>query len=899
MPPNSGNTGSNMPKQPPKTTKRRRHPLSSIRAKMILILLSMAATSAACGLAVFFAFERISGDMTSLSQEKLPQMELSTQLIGAASKTKNAMVAVMLAEAPEVLETATKKVNEAVLLLETVVAELPEARRPEFSKEVAAVETALAGSISARSVAFKNSAWVMAQTTELQELSSTLQGALVEIADDAYFNLTTGGEDTMTSIDATLLDLVETKFTTLQTLLEARAEFNLLSGVALALGSAQDSSLAAILSDLAKASSVRLSGALDTLETSAAEVVAVSELREANTTLENAINKGQYQTAELRQAVLSARQSSDANLASSVDDMVFELTIAADDASTGNRDAIQSLIDNEVGFLNTLLEINTWISSFQVAALDVVTSPGVDETRLAATSLQRAAEALNGFMGFSDGVIDAPLSAITALADPEQGLSAFRIASITADATAKVEATSTANIVLQIAGQASLLGSESLGEIGVMAGEISSEVSEAKANLEYLLAFSGCLLVAALLLTQWLVQRPLNAISQTTERLAEGDLSPILGFDRASDEIHRIAKALTVFRDGLVEKQELAETAEADRAAHQAQQAAAVAAIGDGLAHLSKGDLTYRINQELSAGYDQLKADFNSTAETLSSTVVEVVTVSSSIRNGASEISQASDDLSRRTESQAATLEETAAALDELTASVRSAAEGARSAETTTQETKAEATASGKIVESAVIAMQDIETSSKQIAQIIGVIDDIAFQTNLLALNAGVEAARAGDAGRGFAVVASEVRGLSQRTATAAREITDLISKSSKQVDSGVELVGGAGKALESIVTQVGHISQLVSEIADGATEQATGLNETNIGITELDKVTQQNAAMVEQSTAASHMLRSDAGRLAELVAHFTVAHNTAAAGNAQDFGLGSAPDEEYERYAG
>ncbi|MEP2716464.1 methyl-accepting chemotaxis protein [Pseudophaeobacter sp.] len=202
---------------------------------------------------------------------------------------------------------------------------------------------------------------------------------------------------------------------------------------------------------------------------------------------------------------------------------------------------------------------------------------------------------------------------------------------------------------------------------------------------------------------------------------------------------------------------------------------------------------------------------------------------------------------------------------------MRSAAEGARSAEATIQEARSEATESGAIVEKAVVAMQDIETSSTQIAQIICVIDDNAFQTNLLALNAGVETACAGDAGRGFAVVASEVRGLSQRTATAAREITDLIGNSSQQVNSGVELVGGAGKALQSIVDRVTNISHLVSEIADGSTEQATGLNETNIGISELDEVTQQNAAMVEQSTAASHLLRSDAGKLSELVAHFNV----------------------------
>ena len=860
-----------MTKQPKKVAKRRRHPLSSIRAKMILILLSMAATSAACGFAVFFAFERIAGDMDSLAQDKLPQMEQSSQLMTAASNTKDAMVAVMLAEAPEALDAAAGNVSEAVAQLKSAVGELPAALSSEFAEDVVAVETALAASISARSTAFKNSTWVMTQTSELQEISSTLQGTLVQIADDAYFNLTTGGEETMSSIEATLVDLVETKFATLQTLLEARAEVNLLSGVALAIGSAQDSGLISILSDLAKASDVRLSDALDSLETNATDLIAIADLRGAKTALKQAVAQGNSQTSAVRQEVLSARQSSDAILASAVDDMVFELTLAADDVSTGNRDAIQSLLDNEVGFLNTLLEINTWISNFQVAALDVVTSPGIDETRLAGKTLERAAEALKGYMGFNEGILSASLAEMTALADPDQGLAAFRITSIAADATAIVEATSTANAVLQIAGRASLLGSDSQGEIEVMAGEISSEVGAAKANLEYLLMFSGGLLVAALLLTQWLVQRPLNAISQTTERLADGDLSPIAGFDKASDEIYRIAQALTVFRNGLVEKQELAKTAEAERATHQAQQAAAVTAIGDGLSHLAKGDLTYRIQEELTDGYAQLKADFNSTAETLCNTVVEVVAVSSSIRNGASEISQASDDLSRRTESQAATLEETAAALDELTASVRSAAEGARSAEATTQEAKSEATESGAIVENAVVAMQDIETSSTQIAQIIGVIDDIAFQTNLLALNAGVEAARAGDAGRGFAVVASEVRGLSQRTAAAAREITDLIGTSSQQVNSGVELVGGAGKALQSIVDRVSNISRLVSEIADGATEQATGLNETNIGITELDRVTQQNAAMVEQSTAASHLLRNDAGKLSELVAHFNV----------------------------
>jgi methyl-accepting chemotaxis protein len=202
---------------------------------------------------------------------------------------------------------------------------------------------------------------------------------------------------------------------------------------------------------------------------------------------------------------------------------------------------------------------------------------------------------------------------------------------------------------------------------------------------------------------------------------------------------------------------------------------------------------------------------------------------------------------------------------------VKSAAEGARSVENIMEEAKQEAENSGVVVQSAVSAMTEIEQSSTHIAQIISVIDDIAFQTNLLALNAGVEAARAGEAGRGFAVVASEVRALAQRSSDAAMEIKTLISDSSRQVERGVDLVGKAGDALTNIVERVNHISKLVTDIAEGAVEQSTGLGEINTGVVQLDQVTQQNAAMVEEATAAGHMLNSDATKLAELVANFKV----------------------------
>jgi methyl-accepting chemotaxis protein len=354
------------------------------------------------------------------------------------------------------------------------------------------------------------------------------------------------------------------------------------------------------------------------------------------------------------------------------------------------------------------------------------------------------------------------------------------------------------------------------------------------------------------------------------------------GRDRTADELCTVVSAaFEQVRAELVTRAETAERAHSeaeDRLAHaNTDKESAIGGMSRALDALAHGDLRYRISDGFTGDYAGLRQSFNSAVQQLEEAISAVVSGAAGIQSGASEISQAADDLSRRTEQQAASLEETAAAIDQITATVRRSTEGAAQADTAAQAAKTDAEESGETVRHAVAAMSEIETSSQQIGQIIGVIDEIAFQTNLLALNAGVEAARAGEAGKGFAVVASEVRALAQRSAEAAKEIKALISTSSRQVGDGAQLVGKTGQALQRMVTRVGEISILISEIAASSREQSQGLAQVNTAVNEMDKVTQQNAAMVEQSTAASHALLSESEALGESVRIFKTSQAPAA----------------------
>jgi len=407
-------------------------------------------------------------------------------------------------------------------------------------------------------------------------------------------------------------------------------------------------------------------------------------------------------------------------------------------------------------------------------------------------------------------------------------------------------------------------------------------LADSSTTLALILSAVGVALGAAF---AWFIARaianPVKAMTDAMTHLAGGQLDVDIPAQGQKDEIGEMAKAVSVFKDAAVTKirrdaeleQERKANAEAQRRAEEtainSEREMVSNSIGAGLAKLAAKDLTFRMTDDLPPAYRRLQENFNAALGQMEEALGDISEGARAITATTGEIAGAADDLSKRTEQQAAGLEETAAALQEITQTVRRAADGAAHAAQIVGTTKEGAEHSGAIVSQAVEAMGRIEKSSQEIAQIISVIDEIAFQTNLLALNAGVEAARAGEAGKGFAVVASEVRALAQRSAEAAKEIKNLISVSSTEVEQGVQLVGQTGAALDKIVQQVAEINRVVAEIANGAKDQATSLAEVNGALGQMDENTQKNAAMVEETTAATHSLRREIEELEQKVDGF------------------------------
>jgi len=437
------------------------------------------------------------------------------------------------------------------------------------------------------------------------------------------------------------------------------------------------------------------------------------------------------------------------------------------------------------------------------------------------------------------------------------------------------------------------LASAAVEEMESKAGATESAAFASTLGYLSLFVITLALGIAGVCIIVFRVTAPITILTHCMAALANGDLKVSVNGVARRDEIGEMARSVEIFQKAAIrnvaleaETEQARTTAERERTEVQRRAEAeaeeklmqATGSLAASLRRLAAGDLQCEITTALAPQFEDLRHDFNTSVQQLREALRSVGQSAALVNTGSSEISQASDNLSKRTEQQAASLEETAAALEEVTANVQSTSKRAGDARDLVRGARSRAENSSQVVSNAVNAMGKIEHSSKQISQIISVIDEIAFQTNLLALNAGVEAARAGDAGKGFAVVAQEVRELAQRSASAAKEIKSLIGNSEIAVSEGVRLVNDTGEGLTVIADLVQQINQHMDAIATAAQEQSMGLQEINTAVNHMDQATQQNAAMVEEMNAAGAGLAQESGRLGELLAGFRTGDAVAAA---------------------
>ena len=394
---------------------------------------------------------------------------------------------------------------------------------------------------------------------------------------------------------------------------------------------------------------------------------------------------------------------------------------------------------------------------------------------------------------------------------------------------------------------------------------------------------AGLIAVLAATLLVAALKRPIMRLVDAMRNVAQGELDTDVSDTDRRDEIGEMARALGIFRSNAIDKvrveresegareQAAAERARMDqeKAIAEASVQAAVAALGAALNNLAHGDLVSRIETPFEGNLDVLRVDFNESVDRMREAMTQIRDNAETIQSNGGQMQSAADDLARRTEQQAASLEEVAAAVEQISSTVKSSSEAAAQTNSLATETCSDVVRSSEVVAEAVDAMGRIEAASDKISHIIEVIDQIAFQTNLLALNAGVEAARAGEAGRGFAVVAQEVRELAGRSASAAKEIKELIEHSAVEVHNGVALVNQSGEAMSRVNERINEITRHIESLARASSEQATGLAEVNSSVGQMDQMTQQNAAMVEEVNASSQTLAHESVALTELVKQF------------------------------
>ncbi|NBZ89919.1 methyl-accepting chemotaxis protein [Stagnihabitans tardus] len=723
----------------------------------------------------------------------------------------------------------------------------------------------------ARLADFTTGAEVTAAMESLRSNVDAISQRLTEAEDSAFFDLAINGEATVDGVGSTLDTLVEEHFTALRLALQVRAATNDLAGMTLAHGQTNDMALRPILNDLALSARSELERVLPEL----AARPELALLQEPVATFLDMVGKdagGQFGGINVS-AIIAARGEVDKQVVSAIDEIEFNLVIAASDAKDSNAAAIRALIEVQVAGIRDGAHLSALVRQSVILALESFVSDSPDRIALISDQLRPIlAELTTRLEGYADEDLKLDVAQLVALVTPETGVPALRIASLAARAEAARLAAEAATETAQIAGAVATGLGEVLSQVTSSTSGLLTNLSAARDQMWRVGAGAAALVLLSVLLAWATIVRPLGRVTQLTKRLAAGDLSPVLGMDRWRGEVGQMVSALKVFRDGMDQRAALEAKrleAEADSLRRAQEQEDVVRILARSFQRLSEGDLDVVIGEDFPSDYNALRANFNAAIARLSGLLRAVADLGDRIRASSYEISGTSQDLSRRTEHAASTLQSTVSKLAGLAHSVGESADRVADAAKLGRDARHDAEESVTVIRTSLELMNAIADAFERISAVIGLIDEISFQTNLLALNAAVEAARAGDAGRGFAVVASEVRALAQRSSEAAHDIKKVIADSSDLVKTGVSATGQAGQSLSGIVDAVVAMADRIEQIAVSSSAQSGTIADVSRVAADLDESMHYNVARFEETTAASHSLSEEAQVLSSRLQDF------------------------------